>query len=453
LDAELTRQAQLARLYKYSPDYETLAFVYLGAGISFVPSDADMSFSNLMAHSSSLSVVGKAALVLAIDRDDTGTTKPSITSLLTAFGDVRTQGRTMYIASAPGEQNPTALGTVLGLIDLLTHGSNGVPLDKMANWVAQTDSATQPWLSSSQLIYYLVSLAVYDDVVQNTNPNLHVNVENDVPQSTLISAQFSSPLDPPTSKNFLFEEINKVTFAATGSGEASVVFGAHFVPSTVSQVAVYRGISVKKVIQKVDPVTFAAVGAPVSTANIGDTVRVTIEVTVPDYSPFLVVSDPFPGAIEPLDSNVYFLGNKNYVEPVYFDYWSWWNPPVVTQYLNDKVTFLAGSVYAGTQTFSYLALVNSEGEFVVGPAIAYDKAQPELMGLSAGSVFTTKTITGASSGFDNTCFKLSKRQVDPTSVPAIFGLSSTPTTQNASFGRIPSVIFVLVLLALVLLLL
>jgi len=283
------------------------------------------------------------------------------------------------------------------------------------------------------LVYYLLSLSVYDSVLHNTDPNLDVAVSNTLPSGTeipLISTKFRSPLDKPITKNFFFEEINKVTFTAAGSGEASIVFGAGFVPADINKLEVYRGISVKKVIQRIDPVTFSAIGAPISSASIGETVRVSIEVTIPDFSPFLIVTDPFPGAIEPLDSNVYETGSSGRgggIRPLFYDFYSWWIPPVTTHYLHDKVTFLAGSVYAGSQTFSYLALVNSEGEFVVGPAIAYDKAQPELMGLSAGSVFTTKTIVGASAGLDATCFSLKQRVLDSNSVPGIFGFNNIVT--------------------------
>jgi len=39
-----------------------------------------------------------------------------------------------------------------------------------------------------------------------------------------------------------------------------------------------------------------------------------------------------------------------------------------------------------------VALVNTNGVFVLPPALAYDSLQPELMGLSAGGNFTTKAL-------------------------------------------------------------
>jgi len=235
-----------------------------------------------------------------------------------------------------------------------------------------------------------------------------------------MKASFTSPTSPPANNAYLFEDINQVTFTATGTGQASIVFGASFVPATVNTLPVYRGMSVSKVIQNIDPVTFNAVGAPITSAAIGALVRVTIQVVIPDYTLMLIVADPFPGAIEPLDPNVYTTISSSPPPPLFYDYLIWWSPPVKTQYLPDTVTFISGPVYAGTQTFSYIALVNSNGQFVVGPAIAYDKTQPEVMGLSAGFNFTTKIITGGIVGNDATCFHLIERQLDPKSLPSNF---------------------------------
>jgi len=348
--------------------------------------------------------------------------------------NVRTQGETMYIAEATGAQNPANLGTVLGLIDLLTEGTSGLPLDKLANWVAQADStASQSWFSSSQICYYLLSLAVYDSAVQNTNPNIDVSVYNSTTPTatvTLFTSLFNSPLDIPITKDYYFEDISSITFQATGTGEASIVFGATFIPAAVNTAPIYRGIQVNKVIQHIDPDSYDAVGGAITSASSGDIVRITIEVTMPDYTDFLVVTDPFPGAMQPLDPNVYtYIPQPT---PI-LDYSMWWMPPVTTQYLPDKVTFLAGAVYAGTQTFSYVALVNSDGEFLVSPAIAYDQSQPEVMGLSGAYTFITKYINAtATSPNSNTCFNLVNRVLDLNSVPSGFGGSAIQSASSSS---------------------
>lgn len=75
------------------------------------------------------------------------------------------------------------------------------------------------------------------------------------------------------SRTLFFEDLpspgSPLNFTATGTGEASFVFGATFVPNEVSTVAIYRGVQVKKVVQLLDPLTKAAKGSPLSSATIG----------------------------------------------------------------------------------------------------------------------------------------------------------------------------------------
>lgn len=417
MNNELASQTTFAHTHNSTIDYNTLAFVYLATGLDWVPPHPDLSLQNLIENIRFLSVDSVAALILAIDRD-MSKDKPSTTMMINLLiNNIRVQGQTAYISTGSGQQNPAFVGTALGLIDFLSNSVTDIQIDKIANFIAQVDSTSKIWYSSSQLCYFMLSLSFYDKENQNTQPDLNVSVININSDSTnnvttLLNVSYTSALDPSVKKSYAFEDINTITFIATGSGEASVVFGASFVPLKVSPEPVYRGINVNKVIQHVNPVTFEPVGPPISNATLGQTVRVTIEVTIPDYSEFLCVVDPFPGAIQPLDSNIYQVGESNI--PVVWNRYTWWNPPVTVNYLPDKVVFLSANLYAGTHTFSYVALVSGAGEFVVGPALAYDRRQPELMGLSAGSAFITNPIgTPPKLGRDNTCFPWSSRGIDP----------------------------------------
>jgi len=220
----------------------------------------------------------------------------------------------------------------------------------------------------------------------------------------------------------------------------------------VSNQPIFRGISVNKVIQAVDPATFTAVGPALISATLGQTVRVTIEVTVPDYVSLLQVVDPFPGALEPQDSNIYDTPSGQ-PQPLPWSSWIWWLPPVTTQYLPNKVIFIAGSLFPGTHTFSYVALVNGAGDFVVGPAYAYDVRQPEVSGLSAGGRFTTQKVdpTLINVGWDPTCFVWKDRELDPASMPDILRtppskITAPPTSESTSAsGSIYPMIMLLVL--------
>jgi len=185
-----------------------------------------------------------------------------------------------------------------------------------------------------------------------------------------------------------------VKFVATGTGEASIVFGASFVPAQINTAPINRGMQVQKIIQLLDPETNQAVGPPITSAQIGERVVVTIQITIPDYSSSIVISDNFPGAIQPLDNNIYSnTASSPPTPPLVWDYWYFYFYEAfsITEFREDKVVFYGQQLFAGSHTVSYTALVNTEGVFVLPPSHAYDAIQPELMGLSAGGVFTTYT--------------------------------------------------------------
>jgi hypothetical protein len=457
MDAELISEAQQARSSNsvYS-DYDTLAFVFLATNLSWTPMGADpqsltdLSLATLIQNSNSLSVEGMAAFVLAILRDTSVSSKPSTAAYMTQLTNtLRVQGRTEYLATAQGQQNPSYVGTALGLIDFVMLGTQ-LPIDKMANFLAQEDSTAQVWFSSSQVAYFMQSLSIYDASQGNTNPNLEVKVSNGTNAGPLlIDAFFHSPADPSVTQSFLYEQIDSIEFSANGVGEASIVFGATFVPLNVSTSPIYQGMSVDKIIQRIDPVSFAAVGPGITSANLGETVRVTIQVTIPDYSPVLFVVDPVPGSIEPQDDNIYSEGASSY------NPWQWWIPPTITQFLEDRVVFVGANMYAGSYTFTYVALVNSAGEFVNGPALAYDARQPELSGLSAGGTFNTKEINGTSNTAGNLCFEWTNRTLNQTALPPPFSSSpslvSSPNTNGTNRSHVPfGLLFVITLVVLIL---
>lgn len=55
--------------------------------------------------------------------------------------------------------------------------------------------------------------------------------------------------------------------------------------------------------------------------------------------------------------------------------------------MKDKVVFHNRYLHSGTHTFQYYAYVVTSGKFVVPPAKAFVREQPEVMGLSESFEF------------------------------------------------------------------
>jgi len=213
----------------------------------------------------------------------------------------RIQGRTAYVTEI-GNQNPSVLGSAIALGAFSISGNTLPIIEKLANYAAQEGNNGEIfWYSSEQLAHLILSLSVYDELKGNTNPNLEVTVttENSTTKQTLIEGKFDSAKNPPIFKTFFFEDIynSNVDFRACCVGEASIVFGAAFVPAQLYNSSVYRGIQVNKIVQLLDTFSNQPYGPPITSAQTGQQVVVTIEITIPDASPSFIIVDPFPGLL------------------------------------------------------------------------------------------------------------------------------------------------------------
>jgi len=395
---ELVRQATLleSQGYKYN-DYNTLAYVYLALGttnpmpFSVTPANtitSVLSLKSLIAHKTDLSVDAKAALSLALLKDNVQDADAStmLTELLNSF---RVQGRTAYISQIDNSY-PNFLACSLGLEAYILKSETSPLIEKLANFVAQEEPRQTFWfLSGEQISHNMLALAQYDQWKQNTSPDLMITVNN--ASITLLQSHFTSPAQAPACTALYFETLassNILDFQASGVGEGSVVFSASFIPVTLPSSTIDRGLVVTKIIQKVDPLTNKAVGQPITGASIGDLVVTTIQIIVRDYSDIIKIVDAFPGAFDPLDDRIYDLDTPS-TSPSYL-LWYWYSGAFSQkEYLKDKVVISGFNVYPGTYTVSYYSLVNTPGSFIVPPTIAFDSFQPELMGSSAASTFTT----------------------------------------------------------------
>jgi hypothetical protein len=282
--------------------------------------------------------------------------------------------------------------------------------EKLANWIAAP--ATEIWYSvgGMQAARSAYSLARYDVTRGNDKPDFTLraaagafellttanragvtfNSVGQAPVQASTNAWFLPPVGPGAAKDKL------ELYAKGTSGEASVVVALDFVPCErdrskgpqcrVSTTPVYRGIDVQKVIRLFDASTGASVpSAGITSAQSGQQVEVTIQVSTPDDLTNVRVVDWLPAGLEALDAD----------EP--------------TQVASTRGSTAGGCgrrsrsrrcakiasrrlptrLSAGTHTLTYTALVVTPGRFSLPPTKAYVEGQPELLGLSAGGVWGT----------------------------------------------------------------
>jgi hypothetical protein len=203
-----------------------------------------------------------------------------------------------------------------------------------------------------------------------------------------LQSAFKSANTPPVHADLSFDEVqgNSTTlqglqFYASGTGEVSVSVGLSFIPGKLVQEPIYRGIYVEKIVQRLDPFSEEAVGPALTSIETGTIVKVTIQITTPDYLGNVQVTDPLPGGLEALDENLEpvseWMANQDWFR------WFYYNAFPHKEIRADRVVIYGRNLYGGTHTITYKALAVTPGKFVFPSTLVNDVLQPEVMGLSA----------------------------------------------------------------------
>lgn len=339
------------------------------------PSDQNRSLNYLSDNFLKLSDGGRAALGIVLTRlQNSSDVVDQI--IQTLWDNVRIQGRTAYFSSGQGSPYETDVISSTLVFQLMILKNQQSPiLEKVANYFSSYDSSNSG--------YNILNLAEYDSFKQNTNPNLVVNIllNNDL----ILSKLFNDPKEKPKVDVQQLQGNNQtLSFEASGTGEASIAVGISFEPAQLYSTPIYRGIFVEKVIRLLDPNTGDPTGTPITSADPGTAVAVTIQITTPDDLSTVQIIDPLAGCLEAIDTNI------NSQDSVLYLY-SPLNEP--TQYRKNEVIFMNYGLNSGTHTYQYKAFIVSSGKFIVPPTKAFVVDQPELMGLSTSNYFEVKKRT------------------------------------------------------------
>ena len=143
---------------------------------------------------------------------------------------------------------------------------------------------------------------------------------------------------------------------------------------------------------------------PISAAKLGETVRVTVTVMVKSDHAYVVVEDPLPAGLEPVDARLKNVdpalkaqldnelaqaaqrqfGGDAYFAPWYRWYYSPWHQ---VDLRDDRAVLSATWLSKGVYEYVYYARATAPGDFFVAPAHAAETYFPEVFGRSDSSRF------------------------------------------------------------------
>lgn len=194
-------------------------------------------------------------------------------------------------------------------------------------------------------------------------------------------------------QNLLREESNRIVLERmtrapqTGKGQLYYsLYLRYFLP--VEDVkALNRGIIVSRQYTLLDKPN-----QPITTAKMGDVIRVKLTIIAPNDLHYLVVEDPLPAGCEALDISLKTTSAAYQAPTLEGEEKGWWPPYwwyfTESDLRDEKVALFATHLSKGTYEYTYLIRASIAGRFLTMPAVAYEMYFPEVFGRSDGGIFT-----------------------------------------------------------------
>jgi len=147
-------------------------------------------------------------------------------------------------------------------------------------------------------------------------------------------------------------------------------------------------------------------GEPIVSVKAGELVRVRLRVTVPSERHFVVLDDPLPAGLEPVDLSLRTVspyggeeavtGESLREQGIGWAYGAWdagiWSPFDHKELRDDRVVYSATVLWPGTHSATYLARATTVGTFLYPPTHAEEMYNPGVNGRSAGGEFTVVEV-------------------------------------------------------------
>jgi len=133
----------------------------------------------------------------------------------------------------------------------------------------------------------------------------------------------------------------------------------------------------------------------VTAAAQGELLLVRLTLVAPNALHYVVVEDPLPAGLEPVDQSLE-VSPQNLEIPRSYSWddvftrgWGWWYFEQ-TQLRDEKVILSASYLPAGTYIYTYMARASTAGTFNVIPPTAQEFYFPEVYGRGDGSIFVVE---------------------------------------------------------------
>ena len=289
-------------------------------------------------------------------------------------------------------------------------GETGVPLDvpfELVRVITQARGSRDHWENTQENMFCMSSLLDYAKRYETVTPALRAAAT--IGGAPLGTAQFGNvrdeaitlslpigPSDPGTR--------TQVAIERTGLGRLYYSVRMRYAPTADAAVEVSAGIDVRREYSVQRDGEWVLLASPMQVRR-GDLVRVDLYVSLPTARHFVVVDDPVPGGLEPVNRD---FANASLVDAAAGEFkaagGSWWfrfgdwRSYGVSRWSfyhqelrHDAVRFYSEYLSPGNYHMSYSAQAIAVGEFTVMPTHAEEMYDPDVYGKSLpGTLLVTE---------------------------------------------------------------
>ena len=358
-------------------------------------------------HRASFASWGRAYLVLGLLAAGHDPDHQSVRTLLndiTAHTIASANGNHWQDAPRPGSMHNGSVRATALVLRALTEAEPRHPLiEETARWLVHGRSADR-WKSSVERAQGMASLGAFAELTGETrgvfdyqvllNTRRLLEGHFDVPSGDYRDGATVAIGDLPLG------EMSRVQFErpAGGPGRMYYALNLRYVTPAQGIEALNRGFAVSHRYSLLDDPDRA-----VTSAALGEVVRVQVTVVAPADRLFVRFDDFLPAGLEPIDPKLRIVspslreqlradqrGAQSRAGPSYYAPWLAWyyNPWDQVDIRDDRVTLLAARLPEGVHEYVYYARATTPGDFFVAPAHAEETYFPEVFGRSDSSRFT-----------------------------------------------------------------
>jgi hypothetical protein len=267
---------------------------------------------------------------------------------------------------------------------------------KLVRQITQTRGQRDHWENTQENVYCLNALAAYAALYEQEAPQFTARAR--LGEESLGEAQFSSFRDPAitlTRANAAADPGRRASLRIERTGGGRLYYSARLsyaLPEPLAQ-STNAGIEITREYSVQREGSWRLLTSPLQIAR-GELVRVDLYVSVPGARNFVVVDDPVPGGLEPVNRE---LATASTVDAdaaefqaaggaFWFRYADWSEYGVALwdfyhrELRHDAARFYADYLPAGHYHLSYAAQAIAAGEFSVAPPRAQEMYDPDVYG-------------------------------------------------------------------------